>query len=630
MAKIGDYAISEYQGGVSSMDSSYGEFFTGYHLSAGELGGHTNPGTANQIQEINKVLNQGTIPIEIMSLDPAVFEAIPKQHFKEINRMQKLTGSKISLHAPLVEPSGISREGGPWQESERERVEHQLKDVMSKALDLDDERRVPVTIHTTGNNMLPGKFFEWDEKQGKKVLKKSVAIDKASGQLMPLTEDAHYYPGKENLQKYSSDGGMPLKNFGSVMDPEKRLKIANETQWDNEVNKIIFQKNTGDQILNELPEAAKQIYATYSNNNSTFNDMDPSQQKVVQKMQRAHAYIRDANQAVTGLFSKAFENDPAIREDLKKLSKDYAKNMGIDIGEKELSAMSLEERNEFILNQGSPSKESNAIQILTEDLRNIHPQMIVHIDDFAREKSSETFANVAFDVWGKAKKAGKKSPILSIENMFPGTVFSDSDEMNKLIEETRRRFVEKAVSSGVKEKDAKKEAEQAIGMTLDVGHLNLGRAQGMKEEDLVREAKAMAKNVRHVHLTDNFGFGDSHLTPGMGNVPFKEILMELEKAGTLKNSRKIIEAGGIIQHFQTSPMTYALEGMGSPMYAEGVGPYWSQTVGLTQGYSSGMGKIFPNVNYQTFGGGFSQLPAELGGSADGGGQGNRMSGRGME
>jgi len=41
--------------------------------------------------------------------------------------------------------------------------------------------------------------------------------------------------------------------------------------------------------------------------------------------------------------------------------------------------------------------------------------------------------------------------------------------------------------------------------------------------------------------------------------------------------------------------------------------------------------MLPQISYETFGAGFSQLPAELGGSRQGNaGQGSRMSGKPME
>jgi len=59
-----------------------------------------------------------------------------------------------------------------------------------------------------------------------------------------------------------------------------------------------------------------------------------------------------------------------------------------------------------------------------------------------------------------------------------------------------------------------------------------------------------------------------------------------------------------------------------------MGPYWNQSIGLQQGYFSGYGNMLPQVNYETFGAGFSRLPAELGGQSQGGG--GRMGGAPLE
>ena len=118
MEKEGYTINNIYQGGYSSLSPSYGDVFIGYRVAAGELGAPTKPDTANQIQQINMLLNQGIVPIEVGVLDPAIFDQIPKQHFKEINRIAKLSGAKISVHAPLIEPSGIVEQG--WSEANRE------------------------------------------------------------------------------------------------------------------------------------------------------------------------------------------------------------------------------------------------------------------------------------------------------------------------------------------------------------------------------------------------------------------------------------------------------------------------------------------------------------------------------
>jgi hypothetical protein len=115
---------------------------------------------------------------------------------------------------------------------------------------------------------------------------------------------------------------------------------------------------------------------------------------------------------------------------------------------------------------------------------------------------------------------------------------------------------------------------------------------------------------------------------GMGNVPIKEIFDKLGKEGF--DATKIIEAGNWWQHFKTPPVKETMEALGSPIYSMDMAPYWNQSQGLQQGYMGGLeGQWLPQINYETFGGGFSQLPTELGGQRAGA-QGSRMSGRGME
>ena len=166
------------------------------------------------------------------------------------------------------------------------------------------------------------------------------------------------------------------------------------------------------------------------------------------------------------------------------------------------------------------------------------------------------------------------------------------------------------------EDQARKAAEQVIGVTWDVGHLNMLKKQGFKDEDLIEATKLLGKDIKHVHLTDNFGYSDSHLAPGMGNVPFKKHLEALEKAGVLgkgSNTMVINEIGGFVNQFKQSPLPYMLEAFGSPVVAGG--GYWNQAVWNTGGgYQQFPSALFPDYHFQSYGGlGFSSVPRELGG-----------------
>ncbi|MBI5390409.1 sugar phosphate isomerase/epimerase [Candidatus Woesearchaeota archaeon] len=109
---------------------------------------------------------------------------------------------------------------------------------------------------------------------------------------------------------------------------------------------------------------------------------------------------------------------------------------------------------------------------------------------------------------------------------------------------------------GLSKEEAKKIAEKHIKATLDTGHLNMWRKyyvpdprksdeqneQGFKDWYL-HEVEDLAKAgvIGNVHLVDNFGYEDEHLSPGQGNTPVKEVVQILKKYGY--NKALTIEPG---------------------------------------------------------------------------------------
>jgi hypothetical protein len=631
MAKIDDYQIENvYQGGYSSLNPDEGDFFTGYRMPIGNIGAPTGIQTANVLKEINQRINEGVAPIELQPIQEGIFDQIPKQHFTEAKRMAKLTGTKLSLHAPMIEPSGIDPEQKrPWDETYRKLAEKQLEDVVKKSMDLSDTESVPIVIHASG---IPGTEFKMTP-NGKKV-EKLIAIDQESGKMTPLEEETLYYPDMKELRnnltqnkikKYQEgkiDENEIFKKIsldkGSIKTPEKRLEILNNSQWDNSVSQVLFGNEKAGEILERNAHLISNLVDEKGNLKISKEEIQnsPVNLQAYNNYTNAIEHIEDTKQQLDNLFHKAYKyGDQNQKQKLKKLSEQFSTNLKED---------------------SSVGGRLDAIQNLIINLKNheFAPNVYTSIDKFALNKSAQTFANVAFNAFEESKKQNKKAPKIAIENFQPGTSFSMKGEgeipgIDTLIIESRKKFVEKAVSKGISEFQAKKQAEEIIGMTFDVGHINIAKKKGFTDENIKKEAKAFSKYVKHMHLTDNFGYSDSHLAPGMGNVPMKKILEELEKAGTLKDTRKIVEAGTFVQHFGTSPLNYTLEAFGSPIYSDGVGPYWNQTIGLQQGYFGGQGMVLPNINYETFGAGFSQLPIELGGQR-GGGSGGRMSGKPME
>ena len=178
----------------------------------------------------------------------------------------------------------------------------------------------------------------------------------------------------------------------------------------------------------------------------------------------------------------------------------------------------------------------------------------------------------------------------------------------------------------ISEEEARRLASQFIGVTWDVGHINMLRKQGFTEQEILQEAKKIAPLVKQVHITDNFGFGDVHLPAGMGNVQIKEQLKELEKKGfKIEKGRLVHEGGGWWQHFKTDPIIEAMGNLDTPLYTMDAQQSWKYIRDTEGVYRYGFGDLLPEVHFkELYGGGFASLPKELGGQI--GGDKSRFSG----
>ncbi len=584
-----------YSGGGYSLDEDSGNF-SGYRVPSGKLGAPLKPDTAAQIVEASAMLNQGIKPIEVGVLDPNVFEQIPKQHFKEINRLMKITGATASLHAPLVEASGYVENN--WDKANQIIAENRLIEVIDKAHELDPDGNIPVTIHSTN---IPGATFVRDKDGGYKETQLYV-VDPETGKIAGALKEEERYDLETGGKK--------------VFKPKEELKRLSEQNWQQELTNFSYNVERGEDLVNagerrglfENP-MIKELYENFSTGKITkeqylkehpdvVNDFGPifDQFKQLDRNKNlGENFLRGAYLELQKMYGTAYRSavDKENKEDIKALD-NFSKEVQSKLNDLK-----------------DPAVLSDVIESGVKVLKQIEtPVLFKPIEDFARDKSTETFSNVALHAY---KKYGNKSPIISLENLYPGMAFAKPEDFKKLVDETKKKFIKKAIENGLSESEAKRAADTTIGVTWDVGHLNMMRKQGFKEEDLIKATKLLAKDVKHVHVTDNFGYSDSHLPIGMGNVPIKKILEELEKAGALDDARLINEAGGFVQHFKTSPHPYALEAFGSPVYSMKMAPYWNQASNTMGNYFAGYGTMLPDQHFSMYGSGFSSLPTELGG-----------------
>ena len=624
MAKEGYTINPVYSGGYSSLKPGYnkGSSYDSM-IATGSLGITTDPRTANVLKEVSDKLSMGVKQIEVEGVSPDVFDAMPKQHLQEVHRLSKLTGVDVSLHGPVIDVAGFTRQG--YSKAERELAERKVLNTLLRAKDLNPEGHIPVNFHAAegipSSQFLPPSERKKNPEAGN--YKTLLIVNKESGRIVPLEAETKYYPSmmepkpgvKKREEGYLKEEvrEIPLEK-GKYETPEERMRVLNDSEWDNQLNQVFFNQERATEILGknqvQIQHIMDDIKKIAADNGGKIPQgvLSPTQMHAYNAYVSAKNYLQDMHQQANGLFSKAYEFGTQQQKDaLKDLSEEFKRQLP---------------------DNSDPWKESQAMQFLINELKKSEytPKMWEPLEDFAADKTALTFGNAAFDAYKKLK--GKNVPTLVIENPPAGFALSTGEDLKKVVEKSREQFVKKAVEGGMTEDHAKEEAKKLIGATWDVGHINMLRKFGYSEKEIVEESKKVAPYVKHIHLSDNFGFEHTELPMGMGNVPLKEIMEKLGEKGY--EAKKIIEAGHWFQHFRTPPFQEVLEATGSPIYGMKMAPYWDQAAGLYQSYSEGMqGQWLPQINYETFGGSFSRLPPELGGSRQGA-QGSRMSGRPMQ
>lgn len=623
---MGDNGI--YQGSGSELwGEQDGDFLkTEYRTSAASLGLATDPRLANQVDAASKHLNTGTKTIEISTIIPNVIDAIPEEHFDELKRLKEIVGAEFTLHGPLVEPSGFDRERG-WSELQRQQNERQMWEALRKSNKINPEGNTVVTFHT--NVGLPAPVMKSiNEKTGKETIDMIGIVDNMSGNVQSIKLKEKYFPGTE----------INLADEQEVI--KKEIESKNVEQWNKMLQNLGYHTFQGLDILDrDLQKLAmtsnlkeEKILDLYKRKDSNemqkltegLTDEEKNNFKsALRDIMHGELYIRDSYVDFQNRFNDAYS---LAVENMKSSNKEVKSQAQKD---KEILDNYASEIRPLVETAGQdPSKIKelgNGLIKGIEVLKKVStPSFISSLKDFAIDKTSETFSNLALRSYSTFHE---HSPIISIENppAYQGGL-TTGKELRALIDETRNKFVQKAVESGMmKEKEAKKQAEKIIGATWDVGHINMLKKYGYDNDALIeQETAAVADVVKHVHLSDNFGLEHTELPMGMGNVPTERHLKMIQQYNS--QVKKIIETGDWYQHFKTPPFGENLAAFGSPIYSMKMGPYWSQIQQQSGGYFAGYG-LNPEVHHSMYGAGFSNLPPELGGQMSGR---SRLSGAPME
>src|SRR3989338_1239540 len=544
----------------------------------------TEPG--KQLKDIIDRAGGGIKNVEIGQIGAQKWEAIPREHFNMARQIAKLTmGEKalVSVHAPVdVDPTGFksSQQGGRWSEDNRVESEEFMKDVIDKAqmVQTDDKRPVPIAFHASGQ---VGTMWKWNDDYKRVMPEYAFGVVPDTGELVPLTTEEKVYPGGEKV-KY-----VPYKVEGVEYNQKDRIVSSldqmNHTLWQREQEKV-------SQMWKEIQEAQRETART-----------DISKEEKERWKARENLMTQHLRSAIHSTYNKLAETDNVAKEFIDQ-------NTGSSDDIVTLTA---------------------AISRLGVDPNAPRPKIVRLADEFGKEKAAKTFANLAKYSYDKY---GEYGPQLAVENWDPWHIMGRGEELAKGLKLGRKEFVEKLVKEDkLPVKKANEIAERLIGATWDIAHINMMRKFGVPErtskevweKHIKKEVEAIEKDIRHIHISDNFGFSDVHLAPGMGNVPIKEFLDHMQKTGKLKDVASVLESAGTAIHLGIPPShSEALQHLGISSPAWSTSPNWYE---IGQNYffggsnyaSAGFGNILPQGHFSEYGAGFSQLPTATGGMRPG-------------
>ena len=589
---------SIYEGGGYSLDPKYNiSVSSDYQSPASSFALVLDARTSNQLKETADKLNTGAKTLEVSGAFTKQFEAIPEQHLDEIRRQAKLVGSKLTLHGPMEEPSGFSSKqggGNEWKEENRQHVERQFTQAMERAHKLDPKGNIIVTLHSTAE--LP-EMLQREKIDGKEKLKGMWVVNSRTGQVAGLKEQARYFPQEKGQEKY-------------IFNPENEIRKINRDNWNNEIHEAVYSLDLAEQRENRLnqtglaPKTSEILNGVESGKISMDSLPEGVKEQVIalKEVRRSEeAFLRQSYSKIKNLYDEAYHSalEKNNLKDQKKLNefRDFVNKNWDEVESRKPNLKVLRE----VIEKGVDTFNS------VDD----EPVLYQPLQKFIIDKSSDTFANVAYNSY---KKFGKSAPIISIENPPAGQGISRAKDMKQLVEASQEKFVKKLVSQGYSKKESQAIADKLIGVTWDVGHINMIRKYGYDDKDLLKEAKTIKPFLKHIHLSDNFGFEHTELPMGMGNVPLKETAKVFGKK--FNKVAKAIETADWYQHFQVTPFKMELDTFGSPV-SEGGGETWNQVAWSYAPYYAGYGTVNPEIHHSIYGRGFSALPQELGGQMSG-------------
>lgn len=483
-----------------------------------------------------------------------------------IRQMAKINEVNVTTHATVSTQglAGFDGQRGSFSDTASANSLNEIKRAIDFAADT--TRGGPVTIHTgefpREVREAPGGQFEPYRLKKGEIPKEELAVlvDQRTGSIIHFRKgqvifepewvknSADEFIDEQGNVLYGKDKWDLLKRVPKRNEKTDEIELKERTWTDIQKDTEQFNRDTGDHRTPEQFFVLRQKEAEVQRHK-------PFMMQWEEKYKSLDKIEKDCKEQIP--FIKELEKSaktPEAMEELKEYLMTKKDSVFRRIGEvpenqlpseflegkqKELNRQKVYEREGWIGYQ----KEIKEVERLRED--------IVPVENFGVERSARNIAQAAMYAYEKEKQMKLEKPLfVSPENIFPETGYgSHPEELKHLVLESRKAMIQELEQRGYGSSEARQIAEDHVKATFDVGHAytwkKFFKAEPgesfeqtekrfnnwmLKEVDKLNDAGI----IGHVHLSDNFGYYDEHLTPGTGSVPMKEFVEKMRKAGHME------------------------------------------------------------------------------------------------
>ncbi len=494
-------------------------------------------------------------------------EMFGKDKREAMRQLSKINEVVVSTHATLGISgfSGLDPRANAFTPEAAETAMHEIKRTVDFAADV--ARGGPVVVHTDEfPREISEKYKQFEMYEGETKRAPVYLVNKRTGKIeFGLTKDT---------------------KIPRIVRDEKGRPVFDEEKGEYKVEMMDFGKFKEKEKIQDTKEAALKFYEGYMKEQLERASFDEKRWRSdSQRVEREYEYLKSSQKTILDVSKK---NLPLAKFQAVSLlkgtheiphpeSEEYLKFLENPLPYLDKAIKSSEHQLKY-LEEGSSSGAERRAQ-LQQQIGEIQP-----LEDYGKEASAKNLARAGMYAYDTEKAMKLEKPLfIAPENLLPekGYYGSHPSELKEMIIKSREEMAKRLIKErGMIESEAKEIAADHIKATFDVGHAYTWKKYFKQEEGenrenyekrfnkwLLKQVDDLTKNkiIGHVHISDNFGYYDEHLTPGTGSVPLKDFIKKLKDA-ELTNPM-IAEPGAQAQDLLYTAWTGALGNLvKSPIY----------------------------------------------------------------